>query len=121
MRMTIPQKYRLYELSVQSPEWHAEWFVGVFKEQTGRYPRHLREDFCGTFRISCEWVKRNRRNTALALDLDKEPLGYGRRRNLAALNRDQKKRIQALRGDVLETRAGGSDLIIACNFSFFIF
>ncbi|MGK5090076.1 class I SAM-dependent methyltransferase [Bdellovibrionota bacterium FG-2] len=115
------EKYALYESSVQSPEHHAQWFVQVYKELRGRYPRSLREDFCGTARVSCEWVKRNRQNTAVGVDLDKEPLTYSKRHHIPMLTAEQKTRMKLLEGDVLTTSTNKVDVLIACNFSYSLF
>src|SRR4051812_33535518 len=96
-------------------------FASIYRELRGKYARHLREDFCGTFLVSCEWVKRNRSNRATAIDLSREPLDYGRRIHLPTLSSNQRKRIKVLRGDVLTTKTDPADLIVAGNFSFFIF
>jgi SAM-dependent methyltransferase len=116
-----PPKYALYERSVQSPDYHAEWFVGIYKDLRGRYPQHMREDFCGTFALSCEWVKRNRRNTALGVDLDPEPLQYGKRAHLSKLTAAQRKRLKIVNGNVLSITAPKVDVVLACNFSYCVF
>jgi hypothetical protein len=116
-----PNKYAMYELSVQSPDYHAEWFAEIFKEIGGKDARSMREDFCGTFALSCEWVKLNEANTALGVDLDPEPLAYGRKVHLPELTASQRKRIQILKANVLSVKAPKVDLILACNFSFYIF
>jgi SAM-dependent methyltransferase len=116
-----PNKYALYEQSVQSPETHARFFVQIYQETHDRYPRRLREDFCGTFRLATEWVRRNRRNHALALDLDPEPLAYGRRANRRALTPEQRSRLEIRRADVATVTTPRADVIAACNFSFFAF
>ncbi len=120
-RGKFPNKHLLYELSVQSPDWHTDWFVGVYKELRGRFPQHLREDFCGTFRIAREWVNRNRHNTAVGIDLDAEVLAYGRKHQLPTLKKDQRARIEMRQGNVLDITSKKFDLIIACNFSFYVF
>lgn len=114
-------KYAFYERSVQTPERHIEMFVGIYRDLNHRYARRLREDFCGTFKLSCEWVKRNRRNEALSLDLDPEPLAYGKRRHYAKLTAAQKKRLSIRRADVRIVTSPRADMIIAGNFSFCIF
>lgn len=114
-------KYELYELSVQSPKRHIDWFAAVYHELRGTYASRLREDFCGTFRLSCEWVKRNWQNTAVGLDLDPEPLAYGHKNHMTELTPEQKKRLKILKRNVLKPGADKVDLIVACNFSFFIF
>ena len=114
-------KYAFYERAVQTPEQHVEQFVGIYREINGTYARTLREDFCGTFRISCEWVKRNRKNEAIGLDLDPEPLAYGRTHHRSKLSAEQKKRLTVLRQNVLSVTSPLADLIVAGNFSFYIF
>lgn len=114
-------KYQLYELSVQSPEVHVKWFASMFKDIFGKDARHLREDFCGTFKLACEWVKENEENTALGLDLDPEPIRYGKKNHWAGLSSDQQKRIKIMLADVLLPPAPKKDIIVACNFSFCIF
>lgn len=117
----FPNKHLLYEHSVQSPGWHTDWFVEVYRELRGRFPRHLREDFCGTFRLAREWVNRNQHNTAVGIDLDASVLAYGRKHHLPSLTRGQRARIQMKKGDVLDVTSRRFDLIIACNFSFYTF
>jgi SAM-dependent methyltransferase len=116
-----PSKYLVYEHSVQTPKLHVDWFASAYRELRGAWATHLREDFCGTFALSREWVKRNRRNTALGLDLDPEPVAYGHCRAQEDLTPGQRKRIRALLKNVLEPTPSAADLIIACNFSFCIF
>lgn len=114
-------KYAFYERAVQTPEAHAEMFVGFYHSINGKYARRLREDFCGTFAISCEWVKRNKRNSAISLDLDPEPLAYGKKVHRARLNAEQKTRLKVYRQNVLSVTTPKSDVVVACNFSFCIF
>ena len=113
-------KYRLYENSVQSPEPHVELLTKIASETLGREARSLREDFCGTFALSCEWVKADECNVAFCVDLDSEPLQYGFAHHYRKLKPDQKDRISVARGDALTASPGLFDMIIACNFSFFI-
>lgn len=114
-------KYELYELSVQGTEGYLTWFSSIFKDLHGKEALHMREDFCGTFLMSCEWVKLSPLHTVVCLDIDPEPLDYGKKKNLALLTRDQKKRVKIHQADVLVSTFPKKDLIIACNFSFFIF
>ncbi len=117
----MPNKYELYEKSVQSPDVHMEWFLSMYREIFNQYPKHLREDFCGTFNLSCAWVKRNRNNTALGLDLDPEPLNYGKKKHLPRMTKNQRERLAIQQADVLLATSQKFELIIACNFSFYIF
>jgi SAM-dependent methyltransferase len=111
-------KYALYERSVQSPEVDAGWALTIYRDLHGTYPTKLREDFCGTFKLSCAWVQRNRKNVAYAIDLDPEPLAYGRKRHFRRLKPAQKKRLNILRGDALKARTPKVDIVVVGNFSF---
>ena len=115
------ERYRYYELAVQSPEVTIDWLVGIFRELRGRYPKRLREDFCGTFALSSAWVKRNRKNSAICLDVDRDPLTYGKKKHWESLTRDQRTRLNPVMQNVLSVTHEKSDVVLACNFSFFIF
>lgn len=119
--MSRPSKYALYEHAVQGPRRHAEMLVAIYRELRGKYARHLREDFCGTFALACEWVWRNKRNTATGVDIDPEPLRYGKRVHRTKLSAEQKKRLKIRRRSVLTEPAEKSDLVVVGNFSFFLF
>ena len=59
-RTTTPKdfdKYKYYLDSVQSPDTDVEFIRSCYREARKRDPVTLREDFCGTFMISCEWAK----------------------------------------------------------------
>ena len=117
---TSDKLYDLYEKSVQSPQTHIDWVVSIYHDLRGNYPFRLREDFCGTFQLSCAWVSRNRANSAMGLDLDPTPLAYGKRRHLPKLKPEQRKRIQVLKQNAISVTKPGADVILVGNFSFFI-
>lgn len=117
--LKYPNLYDLYERSVQSPKTHIDWLVSLYHQQRGLYPTRLREDFCGTFQLACAWVLRNRNNSAIGLDLDAEPLNYGRRRHYARLTASQKKRLKIYQENVMTITTPKSDLVFVGNFSFF--
>ncbi len=114
-------KYKHYENSVQTPEEHVRIFDRMFLDLRGRRALSLREDFCGTFLISCEWVKSLPERTALGIDLDPEPLDYGLHNGFRKLSPSERKRVKLLREDVSIPKKQKSDLIGAGNFSFYIF
>ena len=119
--MKLPVPYELYELAVQSPDSHVELFSWIYQEIHERPARRLREDFCGTFQICCEWAKADRRNTSVGIDLDPDPICYGKETHWEKLSEDQQKRVEVKRGDVLTTRSAPADIVVACNFSYYIF
>ena len=119
--LSIDEKYNLYENSVQTPDLHVKWFDEVFKEHFGRQAHSLKEDFCGTHWQSVEWVKMHSKNTALGLDLDPEPIEYGKRTRDVHLTAEQRKRLKIVQKNVLEPTRPGVDIQAASNFSFNIF
>ena len=62
-------RFDLYQRSVQHADHEIEFFDQAFRDEYGRKPRSLREDFCGTFAVCCEWVKSDRDRTAVGVDL----------------------------------------------------
>lgn len=114
-------KYAYYIRAVQSPEVDCQFASDTFKELRGGRPRVLREDFCGTFGICCEWVRRHKLNRAIGIDLDAEPLAYGMEHYLSALRTDQQNRVLVRQANVLSARVPKADVTMALNFSFYFF
>lgn len=114
-------KYDLYLKSVQSPKNDAEFLEEVYVETRGRKPVVLREDFCGTAALCVEWVKRNPRHRAFGVDLDPEPLEYGRRKYLSRLTPSQFDRVSLLQENVLAKDLPRADVSVGLNFSYFLF
>jgi len=114
-------KYVCYQQSVQEPEIDVRFAERVFRGIRRRPARSLREDFSGTSAFSCAWVARHRENTAFAVDLDPEPLVWGRKHNVAALTPDQQSRIKLVEGDVRAVGHEPVDITVAYNFSYFLF
>jgi hypothetical protein len=81
----------------------------------------LREDFCGTANTACEWVSRDDNHQAVGIDLDKSVLEWGNLYKLAELDETQLERIELLNEDVLQSRPGLADIILAMNFSYYLF
>jgi SAM-dependent methyltransferase len=116
----IMDKYKLYAKAVQQPDVDVKFFRYLYKDLRGRHPKRLREDFCGTFGVCCEWVKLGPDYTAHGRDLSEEALSYGRDHYLPKLTPGQRRRVRLTRENVLE-RAPSADLIFAQNFSYFAF
>ncbi|GJM92494.1 hypothetical protein PR202_ga08970 [Eleusine coracana subsp. coracana] len=80
---SMPSKFHLYQLSVQSPKGDISYLQKFFLMYVGgRVPLHLQEDFCGTALLSAEWIRTDARRTALGLDLDLESLEWCLENNL---------------------------------------
>jgi hypothetical protein len=114
-------KYTLYEESVQSAERDIPWMIETYIQNRQKRPSLLREDFCGTHKLSAEWVKFDSRNHAYGLDLDSEPLNVGKKLRKKELTPSQQKRIHLFKKNVCSVSTKKVDLVIAFNFSYFIF
>ncbi|WP_417744640.1 hypothetical protein [Rosistilla oblonga] len=114
-------KFLCYQKSVQSPSHEVEFFEQAFRDAFRRKPYTLREDFCGTFAVCCDWVDSNKRRTAIGVDLCDQTLQWGRDHNLSKLTEKQQSRVTLLQEDVRIPSVPAVDVLAAQNFSFWIF
>ena len=114
-------RHALYERAVQEPEADIEFAIEAFETAFERRPHLLREDFCGTAALCRDWVREHPDNRAWGVDLDVEVLTWGREHNIAPLTAEQRQRVVTIEGDVLTTRHAPVDIVMAQNFSYFIF
>ena len=116
-------RHVLYGLSVQNVEAEIDFVDETFETLRGRKAVTIREDFCGTASSACEWVRRREGNKAVAVDLCKETLDWGREHNLAKLTDTQRECITLLQRNVLDPgpEGQGVDIVLAMNFSYWIF
>lgn len=114
-------RYELYQQSVQAPDVDVEFFTRIYRTEFKKKPKVLREDFCGTAAVACEWVKLGAERVAFGVDLDPEPLEWGRRHNLAALPPKAQARVKLIEGDVRDAKTPPADVLAAQNFSYCIF
>lgn len=114
-------RHALYEQAVQCVEAEIDFVDTTFTELRGREARYLREDFCGTGNTSCEWVRRRRGNYATGIDLDTEVLAWGEKHHVETLSAAERKRIALLEGNVMDTKTSLQDVVLAMNFSYWLF
>jgi SAM-dependent methyltransferase len=114
-------RYALYEKAVQDAEHEIDFISETFTALRGRRACWLREDFCGSATVACEWVRRNRRHHAVGVDIDAEVLDWGRARHLARLAPAARRRIELSRSDVLRAETDPMDVVLAINFSYWVF
>ncbi len=114
-------RYQLYLESVQAPDVDVAFFDRVYKEYFGEAATMLREDFCGTFAVCCEWAKLGDDRKSWGIDLDPEPLAWGREKHLAKLPEEAQTRVTLLEDDVLKASTPAVDVLAAQNFSYCIF
>ncbi len=113
-------RHVLYEDSVQCVEAEIDFIDEAFKTLRNRKAWLLREDFCGTANTSCEWVRRRKRNRAIGVDLDQEVQQWGRKHHLAKLGQ-RREHVTLLNQDVLQVKTEPVDIVLAMNFSYWIF
>ena len=111
----------LYERSVQSVDVEAEFLRDTFRALRGREPLSLREDFCGTASLACEWVRGGARRHAIGVDVDSDVLDWGRANRLKRLPEAARARVRLLNDDVRTVTTECVDLVGAFNFSYFCF
>jgi SAM-dependent methyltransferase len=114
-------KYDYYIKAVQSPEEDVQFLSKTFQQLTGKEPKILGEDFCGTFKLCAEWIKLSPTKQAVAVDLSEEPLRWGKENILSSLNSSQRDRLQIIHGDVMDKDLPKIDLMAAMNFSYYLF
>ena len=114
-------RFDCYQQSVQEPENEVAIFNQVFREAYDRKPLTLREDFCGTFAVCCQWAKSDSRRSAFGIDLCPETLQWGIDHNLSRLKPKAVARVSTLEQDVREGNTPPVDVLAAQNFSFWIF
>lgn len=119
----VPDKYALYEAAVQNVEADLDFIEETFSELRGGAARTLKEDFCGTASLAARFAARGPDHRAWGIDLDPEPLAWGREHRIGALDEDARSRVELLQQDVREPLGVGVgvDVVVAFNFSYWIF
>ena len=117
----LADRHLLYQHAVQDVEAEIDFVEQAWSDLRQRPAVFLREDFCGTANTACEWVMRDDNHQAVGIDLDREVLNWGRLNRLTQLDEEQLERIELLNEDVLQTRPGLADIILAMNFSYYLF
>lgn len=116
-RAMRPDRYLLYEASVQDVDFDLDFFRRVYRHQRGTGFDLLREDFCGSARLASTWVARKSTRRAWAVDLDPRPLAWARAHPVGAAD----GRLQFVRADVRRVRTPKVDVIAALNCSWWVF
>lgn len=120
-RAAKADRHRLYERSVQDASAELDFIDDTFRALRGRPAVILREDFCGTASVATAWVRRRPRNIALGIDLDPEVLAWSMRHRVPGLSPAEQRRLTLLESDVLHVETVPQDVVLAMNFSYWIF
>lgn len=113
-------RHQLYELSVQNSESEIDFVDSTYKKLRKKKAKWLREDFCGTANVCCEWVSRRKNNRAIGVDLDTEVLQWSRKNQVGELPKNQRERIELIEANVLEVKTEKVDIVSAMNFSYWL-
>jgi SAM-dependent methyltransferase len=122
--LTMAEKadiHELYEKSVQAVDVEAEFLRDTYRALRGRHPLSLREDFCGTASLACEWVRGGPRRHSIGVDVDADVLDWGRRHRVARLPETARARVKLRNADVRSVRTETVDIVGAFNFSYYCF
>lgn len=117
----LADKHDLYEQSVQDTEFEYDFVNTSYQRIRHKKAKLIREDFCGTAKMCCEWVSHRPENRAIGVDLESSVLNWGREHNLSQINEEQRSRIELIQGNVLNVDTPPVDIVLAMNFSYFIF
>ncbi len=123
-KLTMAQqadRHVLYEKSVQDTAGEYEFVSETFQQLRDRAAINIREDFCGTANMCCEWVRRGDDHTAIGVDIDPEVLAWGREHNVAELRPGAQMRLTLMQEDVCTVKTAPVDAVLAMNFSYQLF
>ena len=113
--------HELYEESVQNVENEVGFLRTTFQELRGRPAHLLREDFCGTASLACEWVRQGVEYSAIGVDIEPAVLEWGRENRLSRLSSEDQARVSLIESDVQTVVTPQVDILVAFNFSYWIF
>lgn len=116
----IPELWSLYECAVQDPAYSVDVADDIYRRIFRKAPSRLREDFCGSFAVGREWVKRGRQRRAVGLDFSPDSAAQALSRNSELLTPEEQRRIEFILSDVRTVTRSKVDIILAENFSFFV-
>lgn len=119
--LPVPLKYKLYCDAVQTPPESVAALDYVYNLNFNKKALTLREDFCGTFLVGCEWAKSAPDRKAIGIDLGQEPLRIAKENITTRLKPSDRKRAITFCQDVRVPTIPRVDMITAENFSFYIF
>jgi SAM-dependent methyltransferase len=113
--------HELYEESVQNVENEVDFLSTTFRQRAGRTAYTLREDFCGTASLACEWAKQGPEYSAIGVDIDPSVLEWGRENRVGRLDTEDQARVRLIESDVQTVETPEVDILAAFNFSYWIF
>jgi len=116
----IVDRHELYELSVQNAESEIDFVDATYYSLRNKKAGLLREDFCGTANVCCEWVQRRKGNNAIGVDLDAGVLQWAAKNQVGKLAKKFREKIELIKANVLEVKTPPVDIVSAMNFSYWL-
>lgn len=116
-RKKTTDRHALYLASVQDPVSDVDRVSNIYSDLFGKRALSFREDFSGTFALSCCWVQSADDRTAISIDIDHETIEYGKKNYFANLAQSEQDRLKVIEGNaIVETDT--VDIIATFNFSY---
>jgi len=109
--------HALYLASVQDPVSDVHRVSNIYEEIFGQRAISFREDFSGTFALSCCWVQSDDKRSAIAIDIDHETIEYGKKHYLSNMSDNEKERMDVIEGNAIQDTSA-VDIIATFNFSY---
>lgn len=119
-KKSFPDLHYLYEAAVQGVAHDLDFATRVFKKKRNRKPLTVREDFCGTAALACEWAGRSPKHRAWGVDIDQPTLDWGLKHNVPYIG-EKNTPPELICSDVMTAKTPPADLLFALNFSYCIF
>jgi SAM-dependent methyltransferase len=113
-------RFELYQRAVNSPDSDIDFVEKAYRHYRDKEPTHFREDFCGTAAMCGEWLRRSEARTAEGVDLDPEPIEWGKTHNFVKVP-DGTERMAFHLADVRSKADRRPDITAAQNFSYWCF
>ncbi|EQC43160.1 hypothetical protein [Bacteriovorax sp. DB6_IX] len=110
-------RHALYLASVQDPVSDVQRVSDIYSEIFGKRALSFREDFSGTFALSCCWVQSDKQRSAIAIDIDEETVDYGLKNYHANMSCDEQSRTQVIKGNAIAI-TDPVDIVATFNFSY---
>lgn len=112
--------HHLYQGAVQNVDADLDFAARCFRNEHDRPLLSIREDFCGTALLSCQWAARGGRRRAIGVDLHRPTLDWARAHNLPVIG-SAAERVRLMEADVVRVRCDLVEAILALNFSYWVF
>lgn len=116
-RLTLIDRHALYLASVQDPISDVERISSIYKKLNGKDALAFREDFAGTFALSCSWVQSAASRTAISIELEQDVLEYGIKNYYTNLSESERARLEYFcKNSISESKH--VDICAAFNYSY---